>query len=108
MAIKQPAQAEGFSLLNQEAQQRLRARVAAADIASVRRDISAQLEALDRGMTERPEDVQRSQQADRAFLVAQLAYLDMLEHATFEHTQPQKRGLLERLRSAFGRERVVE
>jgi hypothetical protein len=100
----------GFDLLSQLAQQRLRARVADAggDIGSIMGEIRAQLDELDRAIDGRPEAVQRQQQADRAFFVAQLTYLDLLLQAEAQPEAPRKRGLLARLRTALGRTPAVE
>lgn len=93
----------GFDLLSTLAQQRLRARVADAggDIGTIIGEIRAQLDELDRDIASRPEAVQRQRQADRAFFVGQLTYLDLLQHAEEQRELPQKRGILARLRSAF-------
>jgi hypothetical protein len=99
----------GFDLLSQPAQQRLRARVADADgdIAAVANEVRAELHALDRGGVI-SHDTSRQQQADRAFFVAQLTYLDLLARDAAQNDQPQPRGLLARLRTAFSREPAVD
>jgi hypothetical protein len=99
----------GFDLLSQLAQQRLRARVAdsGGDIVVVAAEIRAQLDQLDQEVVDRPE-TRGDRQADRAFFVAQLTYLDLLASAETRHEAPQPRGLFARLRTAFGRTRAVE
>jgi hypothetical protein len=97
-----------FDLLSQTAQQRLRARVADAegDITVVANEIRAQLDELDREIANRPEVI-GDRQADRAFFVAQLIYLDMLVQAQVPSGQPRARGWLARLRALFGRARTA-
>jgi hypothetical protein len=98
-----------FDLLNQAAQQRLRARVADAggNIAAVADEIRAQLGELDQEIARHPE-TRGGRQADRAFFVAQLTFLDMLAQAQAQPDQPRERGWLARLRAAFGRAQTAE
>jgi hypothetical protein len=99
-----------FDLLNQAAQQRLRARVADAggNIAAVADEIRAQLNELDQEIARDPESG-GGRQADRAFFVAQLMFLDMLAQIEAQSKQPQReRGWLSRLRAAFGRAQTAE
>jgi hypothetical protein len=95
----------GFDLLSLLAQQRLRARItdASGDIAAIRNEISAQIDELDRDMADASEANQRQLQADRAFFVAQLTYLDLLAAAATSQEQPRERGFLARLRGLVGR-----
>lgn len=103
-------QLRGFDLLSQPAQQRLRARVADAggDIKMVADEIQAELDALDSEIVGRPEAVQSQYLADRAFFVGQLSFLELLARAEAQSDQPQRGGLLARLRAAFGRAPAVE
>ena len=98
-----------FDLLNQAAQQRLRARVADAggDIAVVAGEIRAQLSEVDQEIADHPESA-GNRQADRAFFVAQLTFLDILARAQVQPEQPRERGWLARLRAAFGRAQTAE
>jgi hypothetical protein len=98
-----------FDLLNQAAQQRLRARVADADgnIAAVADEVRAELAELDQELARDPGS-SGSRQADRAFFVAQLTFLDLLGQAQAQPEQPAERGWLARLRSAFGRAQTAE
>jgi hypothetical protein len=98
-----------FDLLSQAAQQRLRARVADAsgNIVAVADEIRAQLGELDQEIA-RHSGSGGDRQADRAFFVAQLTFLDMLAHAQAQPEQPRERGWLARLRAAFGRAQTAE
>jgi hypothetical protein len=109
MATISANQTGGGDLLNQAAQQRLQARVVAAggDIAAVVGEVRVQLDALDQAIANHPETSGRLQ-ADRAFFVAQLAYLNAFARAAARPEQPRERGWLARLRSAFGRRRVAQ
>ncbi len=102
-------QPQNFDLLSQPAQQRLRARVADADgdIMAVANEIRAELETFDRDGEIGPDTAGR-RQADRAFFVAQLTYLDLLERMQEQRAQPQRRGLFERLRAAFSRSPAMD
>jgi hypothetical protein len=95
----------GFDQLSPLAQQRLRARItdAGGDIAAIRNEITAQIDELDRGMADASEASQRRLQADRAFFVAQLTYLDLLAAVATSQEPPRKRGFLARLRGLVGR-----
>jgi hypothetical protein len=94
-----------FDRLSRAAQQRLWARIADAngDIGVVVHEIRLQIEQLDRGMSGRPEHVRRRRLADRAHFVAQLAYLELCEHAQAAAEQRRERGLLRQLRSTIRR-----
>jgi hypothetical protein len=98
-----------FDLLNQAAQQRLRARVtdAGGNIAAVADEIRAELEALDQVIARDPESG-GGRHADRAFFVAQLMFLDMLAQAQAQPERPPSRGWLARLRATFGRTQTAE
>jgi hypothetical protein len=105
MTEKQFDHLREFDQISRAAQRRLQARIADAhgDIDSVGREIRAQIEQLDRGMDGLPDKVRRSRQADRAFFVGQLAYLDALQHASTEQAQAGKPSFLAWLKSAFRR-----
>lgn len=95
MTSEKVPQLKDFDLLSQPAQQRLRARVADAqgDISAVAAEVRAQLDANDAAAG-------TSSQADRAFLVAQLAFLDALASASAP--APARRpGLMARIRTFF-------
>jgi hypothetical protein len=98
-----------FDLLSQVAQQRLRARVADANgnIAAVADEIRSQLDEFDQEITNHPESA-NDRQADRAFFVAQLTFLDMLTQTQAQPEQPRERGWLARLRAAFGHAQTAE
>jgi hypothetical protein len=108
MQSNQRNEVQGFDLLSQPAQQRLRARVsdAGGDIATVANEVRAELEELDQRRAA-TSGTDRLQQADRAFFVAQLTYLDLLAGVEARPQRPQRRGLLARVRSALGRETAV-
>src|SRR5690349_8637031 len=95
-------QLRGFDLLNQAAQQRLRARVADAggDIAAVASEIRAQLDEVDQNLVNQP-DMSVDRQSDRAFCIAQLTFLDILARMQSSPDQPASQGWLARLRTAF-------
>jgi hypothetical protein len=104
-----PADLTQFDLLNQASQQRLRARVADADgnIAAVADEVRAELDALDQEIVADPGS-SGSRQADRAYFVAQLMFLDMLGQAQPQPEQPRERGWLAWLRAMFGRAQTAE
>jgi hypothetical protein len=104
-----PADLRQFDLLNQASQQRLRARVADAggDIAAVADEVRAELDALDQEIVGDPAS-SGSRQADRAYVVAQLMFLDMLGQAQPQPERPSSRGWLSRLRAAFGGAQTAE
>jgi hypothetical protein len=98
-----------FDLLNQASQQRLRARVADVDgnISAVADEVRAELEALDQEIARNPGS-SGNRQADRAYFVAQLMFLDMLGQAQPQPEQAPARSWLARLRAAFGRAQTAE
>ena len=104
-----PADQTRFDLLNQASQQRLRARVADADgnVTAVADEVRAMLAALDQEISRHPETA-GGRQADRAFFVAQLTFLDILAQEQAQPSQPGTRGWLARLRAVFGRTQTVE
>ena len=104
-----PADLTQFDLLNQASQQRLRARVADAggNIAAVADEVRAELAELDQGIARDPA-ASGSRQADRAYFVAQLMFLDMLGQAQPQPERPHSRGWLARLRAAFGGAQMAE
>ena len=104
-----PADLTQFDLLNQASQQRLRARVADAggNIAAVADEVRAELGALDREIARDPGS-SGGRQADRAYFVAQLMFLDMLGQAQPQPERPHPRGWLARLRAMLGRAQTVE
>jgi hypothetical protein len=92
-----------FDLLNEHAQEALRRRVADAngDIAGVSAAIQAQLDALD---NDTPTTAAQgpAHQADRAFLVAQIAFLSLLEREQALAALPaKKQGIISRVRSTW-------
>jgi len=99
-------QLRGFDLLNQAAQQRLRARVADAggDIAAVASEIRARLDKVEQELVDQ-QDMAVDRQSDRAFYIAQLTFLDMLARSQASPDQPRSHGWLARLRASFGRAR---
>ncbi len=107
MQSNQRNEMQGFDLLSQPAQQRLRARVAdtGGNIATVADEIRAELEELDQRRAVSSDTNQH--QADRAFFIAQLTYLDRLANVEAQPQRPQQRGFLARVRSALGREPAI-
>jgi hypothetical protein len=97
MTNEMHTQLKDFDLLSQPAQQRLRARVADAhgDLGAVAAEVRAQLEACDAAAQS------SSDQADRAFLVAQVAFLDALAQATQTSTPARRPGIMARIRTLF-------
>lgn len=94
-----------FTLLNRRAQERMRAQIAESggSIDKVRQVTQAKLDALDdRAATTAPAEL-LSLQADRAFLVAQLSFLDHLEQVAGHKQVPQQRSLGTRVRSLWQR-----
>ena len=104
-----PADLTQFDLLNQASQQRLRARVtdASGNIAAVADEIRAELDALDQEIARDPAS-SGGRQADRAYFVAQLMFLDLFGQAQPQPERPHSRGWLARLRAAFGRAQTAE
>ena len=96
-----------FDRLSRAAQQRLWVRIkdANGNIGVVAHEIRLQIEQVDRGMAGRPDHVRRRRLADRAHFVAQLAYLELCEHAQVADEQRRERSLLRQLRSSFRRAR---
>jgi hypothetical protein len=92
-----------FSLLNAAAQQRLDARVRAAqgNIAAVRQELQTRLDDLDARAETNVGMTRQAYQGDRAFLLGQIAYLDALQQLEQEHGTPQREGLLSRLSSRW-------
>ena len=91
-----------FDLLNQAAQQRLRARVADAggNIGAVADEIRAQLDELDQEIARDPESG-GGRHADRAWLVAQQTFVVILGQREAQPEPPQReRGGVGRLRAA--------
>lgn len=80
---------QGFELLSPLAQDRLRDQVAAenGDVKHVAASIQAQLDNIDTANVAADPEAHRRQQADRAFLLAQLTYLARLEEQ-IDATQP--------------------
>lgn len=92
-----------FDLLSQAAQQRLRARIAdQGSIEHMEREIRGQLAECDRESAT-SESARRTHQANRAFFVAQLTYLQALSTLESTQSRPEKHNFKTRLRSAFGR-----
>jgi hypothetical protein len=110
MATTTNTQMVDSQLLSALAQQRLRARVADAPggIAAVAHEIRAQLAELDARDVSIDAAGSDTRVTDRAFYVAQLEYLDALARAANAPAQTERRGLLARLRSAFGRTQTVK
>lgn len=104
MTDRQTEQLRGFDLLSHAARQRLQGRLADADgdIAVVAGEIRAQLETLDQAIIAHP-DPARARQADRAFAVAQLAYLDLLAATEAQTGTTPQRGWLTRLQDLLRR-----
>jgi hypothetical protein len=100
MKLEQMNQLPAFDLLSQDAQQRLRARITAAngDIPAVAGEIRAQLDALDKQSGDHSE-AHSDSQADRAFYVAQLTYLDRLAQAERQTGMKQQHGWLARIQT---------
>lgn len=96
-----------FDLLSRAAQQRLRARIADQGSKDVEREIRAQLAECD-AQAARSENGWRTHQADRAFFVAQLTYLEALSTLESAQSQPEKHSFMARLRSAFGRTQAAK
>lgn len=97
----QQAKGSGFDLLSQAAQERLRLQIgeAGGDIATVRQQIQEKLNRLDQQAVPKTAAELRAFQADRAFLVAQLEFLTLLEREAATKEQSQKPGLWARIRS---------
>jgi hypothetical protein len=91
-----------FDLLSRNAQETLRARVAAAggDVERVQQEVQAQLDALDSAAATNGAP-HSSHQADRAFLVGQISYLTLLAREKAAAETPQKQGIMDRLRSIW-------
>jgi hypothetical protein len=104
MAAQHRDSLQAFDLINSAAQARLRERIDAAggDIDAVRGEVRAELARLDDKGEGEP-----NHQADRAFYVGQLAYLDLLQQAAQVRERPPKQGVWARLRSTFRRAEVT-
>lgn len=100
MSTPTNAQAATFDLLSQTARQRLRARIgdAGSNISTVRDEVAAALAALD----QHP-DAAATNQAQRAFHVAQLTYIDHLEQTEQSSEPVQRRSFWSRLRRSNSR-----
>jgi hypothetical protein len=100
MSTSATAQTATFDLLSQTARQRLKARVsdAGGTISTVRDEVAAALAALDHDP-----DTGATKQADRAFHIAQLTYLDHLEQTEQSDEPVQRRGFWSRLRRSNSR-----
>ena len=110
MAVQKHAQSGAFDLLSQPARQRLRARVADAggDTSSVAREIRAQIEQLDDQSRPGTDGTRAMRQAERAFFVAQLSYLDVLAQPVAQQDQPAKPHGIARIWSTFTRQREAK
>ncbi|HEY0601566.1 MAG TPA: hypothetical protein VGD58_01585 [Herpetosiphonaceae bacterium] len=89
-----------FDLLSQPMQQRLQRRIAHHNgaLGPVVEAIRAELAQLDADPEVMSEDSRRSYQAQRALLVAQLAYLDTVGAAQSADAHPQAQGFWSRFR----------
>lgn len=110
MAVQQHPQTGSFDLLSQTARQRLRARVADAggDTAAVAREIQAQLDHVDGESLPDTGGTRISGQAERAFLVAQLTYLNTLSQGADQQEQRAKQSRLGWLWQRLHRQRAAE
>jgi hypothetical protein len=97
------AELRDFNLLSRPAQQRLRARVADAhgNIETVAAEVRAQLAEHERAAQPQNEAERGAFQADRAFLVAQLVFLDALASAVDTPKSAHQARLMDRLRTVF-------
>lgn len=104
MTDRQTDSLRGFDLLSHAAQQRLQARIADANgnIAVIAAEIRAQLESVDQAIIDHP-DLASTRQADRAFAVAQLSYLDLFAAAEQPADTTPQRGWLTRLQDLLRR-----
>ena len=107
MSATAAGQGSKFELISQTARQRLRARVADADgdIEAVAGEIRQKLDELDHASSD-DGGVQGQGHADRAFMVAQLSYLDHLFTETQQSQAPERVGLLARMREVFSGSRA--
>jgi hypothetical protein len=92
----------GFELLSEQARERLRKRVMEQDgnIESVASEIRGKLDNHDSTQSTAQGDGHLSQ-AERAFYIAQLSYLNALTEAQAAEDQPRKGGFFSRFRGAF-------
>ena len=102
MAAPELKRVGGYDLLSQSARDRLRARVTEAhgDIDSIKKEIRAKLDDHD-SSTAATNGGQHLTQAERAFYVAQMDYLEALRKAQETDDEPQKGGFFERFKGAF-------
>ena len=103
MATPELKRVGGFDLLSQSARDRLRARVTEAngDIDSVKEEIRAKLDDHDTSTAVGASGGQHLTQAERAFYVAQMDYLEALRKAQEPDDAPQKGGFFERFKGAL-------
>lgn len=89
----------GFNLLNATAQERLQQRIADAggDSATVEAQIRSHLERLEQLAGEGDHSAQQSLASDRAFLNAQLVYLEHLRRAEVAAQPTERRGMWARI-----------
>jgi hypothetical protein len=103
MSTQSTAQVASFDLLSQPARQRIRARVsdAGGNISTIREEVATALAALDHEAAEGA--VPTNYQAQRAFLISQLTYLDHLAQSEQPQAPARGRGLWARFGRAIGR-----
>lgn len=103
MSTSTNAPAASFDLLSQTARQRLKARIgdAGGNIAMVREEVAATLTALDQAAVAGAQST--NHQAERAFHIAQLTYLDHLEQNEQSSESAQQGGFWSRLRRSNSR-----
>ncbi len=100
----------GFQLLSQSARDRLRARVMESngDIDSVKAEVQAKLDVHDDVVADQENGGAHLTQAERAFYIAQLDYLEALRQAQQTEDEPEKSGFFARFKGAWGGSRAAQ